>query len=180
MHVCKSWRWKETTRFICIILAVSSKIASWLQVYNASMACLNVRPAMQRCRDDCPVLIKLWTVELKILDLLLGATGYTKKTKQNLVYTVPYIKVVFNHQRKTHCYRQHCTQRNAPAFKLLRGGFWVFRPAGATRCTDESEIWHGWGDRRSTPCQISPPSVQRLGYTTPKTEIFTDIWSKYE
>jgi len=33
--------------------------------------------------------------------------------------------------------------------------FEVFRPAGATRCTDGGEIWHGGG----TPCQISPPSV---------------------
>jgi len=24
--------------------------------------------------------------------------------------------------------------------------FEVFRPAGATRCTDGGEIWHGWGD----------------------------------
>ena len=37
--------------------------------------------------------------------------------------------------------------------------FEVFRPAGATRCTDGGEIWH-WG------CQISPPSVQGIG--TPK------------
>jgi len=36
--------------------------------------------------------------------------------------------------------------------------FQVFRPAGATRCTDGGEIWHGGGDRRSPPpCQISPP-----------------------
>ena len=73
--------------------------------------------------------------------------------------------------------------------------FEVFRPAGATRCTDggeiwspppcqisppsvqreispplvQREIWHGGGD------QISPPSVQWLGYRTHKTEIFTQI-----
>ena len=29
--------------------------------------------------------------------------------------------------------------------------FEVFRPAGATRCTDGGEIWHGGGDRRSPP-----------------------------
>ena len=35
--------------------------------------------------------------------------------------------------------------------------FEVFRPAGATRCTDGGEIWHGGGDRRfPPPCQISP------------------------
>jgi len=33
------------------------------------------------------------------------------------------------------------------------------------RCTDGGEIWHGGGDFRSSPpppCQISPPSVQRV------------------
>jgi len=30
--------------------------------------------------------------------------------------------------------------------------FEVFRPAGATRCTDGSEIWHEGGDRRRGPC----------------------------
>ena len=49
--------------------------------------------------------------------------------------------------------------------------FEVFRPAGATRCTDWGEIWHGGGP----PCQISPQLVQRLGYRCPKTEIFTEI-----
>jgi len=44
----------------------------------------------------------------------------------------------------------------------------VFRPAGVTRCTDGGEIWHGGGCRSPPPCQISPPSVQRLGYRTPK------------
>ena len=54
--------------------------------------------------------------------------------------------------------------------------FEVFRPAGATRCTDGGEIWHGGGDRWSPPpCQISPPSVQQQGCRTPKIEIFTHI-----
>jgi len=47
--------------------------------------------------------------------------------------------------------------------------FEVFRPAGATRCTDGVEILHGGGDHRSPPPrQISPPSVQRQGCRTPK------------
>ena len=50
-----------------------------------------------------------------------------------------------------------------------RADFWVFRPAGATRCTDQGEIWHGGADRRSAPlCQISPWSVQGSGFTAPK------------
>jgi len=37
--------------------------------------------------------------------------------------------------------------------------FEVFRPTGATRCTDGGEIWHGGGDFWSPPpCQISPPT----------------------
>jgi len=52
-----------------------------------------------------------------------------------------------------------------------RANFWVFRPAGATRWTDPCEIWQGGADRRSAPpCQISPWSVQRWGFTAPKTE----------
>jgi len=54
--------------------------------------------------------------------------------------------------------------------------FQVFSPAGATRGTDWGEIWHGgWDQRSPPPCQISPPLVQRLGYRSPKTEIFTEI-----
>jgi len=57
--------------------------------------------------------------------------------------------------------------------------FEVIRPAGAPRCTDGGEIWHGWGDRKSPPpCQTSPPSVsvQRQGCRTAKIAIFTQIW----
>jgi len=39
--------------------------------------------------------------------------------------------------------------------------FEVFRPAGATRCTDGGEIWHGGGDRRS-----SMPNFTPIGATT--------------
>ena len=54
--------------------------------------------------------------------------------------------------------------------------FQVFRPVGATRCTDGGEIYHGGGDQTSPPTrQISPPSVQRQGCRTPKIEIFTQI-----
>ena len=47
---------------------------------------------------------------------------------------------------------------------ISEADFEVFCPAGATRCTDWGEIWHG----SPFPCQISPPSVQRLRYRTPK------------
>ena len=59
------------------------------------------------------------------------------------------------------CYRQHCTQRKAPVFKLLlEADFEGFRPAGAIRCTDGGEIWKGTEGPRGS-CQISLPSVQR-------------------
>jgi len=44
-------------------------------------------------------------------------------------------------------YRQHCAQRNAPVFNLLRGRFWGFSPTGAIRCTDGGEIRHEGGNR---------------------------------
>jgi len=59
-----------------------------------------------------------------------------------------------------------------------RPGFGVFRPAGATRCTDQGEIWHWGADRRSAPlCQISPWSAQRWGLRPPKLKKwnFTNI-----
>ena len=37
---------------------------------------------------------------------------------------------------------------NRRLFHLLRSRFDLFRPTGATRCTDRSEIWHGGGDQR--------------------------------
>ena len=56
--------------------------------------------------------------------------------------------------------------------------FEVFRPAGATRCTP-MEVKFGMEERRGPKapplCQISPPSVQRLGYRTSKLKLFTEI-----
>ena len=64
------------------------------------------------------------------------------------------------------------------ARKLLKRPILRFlRPAGATRCTDggvkfgteEGTEMARRGDLRSPPpCQISPPSVHRQGYKTPK------------
>ena len=51
--------------------------------------------------------------------------------------------------------------------------FEVFRPAGATCCTDWGEIWHGGpssvGTEVPRPCQISPPSVQHVAPAGRKT-----------
>jgi len=42
--------------------------------------------------------------------------------------------------------------------------FEVIRPAGATRCTDGGEIWHGGGHQRShPPCQTSPHRCNNKG-----------------
>jgi len=76
-------------------------------------------------------------------------------------------------------YRQHCALRKPP---VSEADFEVFHPAGATRCTDGVKFGVEEGtevNRRSPPPrQISPPSVQRQGRRTPKTEIFTHIWPK--
>ena len=84
--------------------------------------------------------------------------------------------------RNQHHFLLPAALREAQTCRYLvysEANFEVFRPAGATRCTDGGEIWHGGGHRRSPPpCQISPPSVQRQGCRTPKIEIFTQIWPK--
>jgi len=47
--------------------------------------------------------------------------------------------------------------------------FEVFRPAGATHCTDGGEIWHGGGDLWSlSPCRISPHRWNDKGVGPPK------------
>ena len=64
------------------------------------------------------------------------------------------------------CRRQLCRY-----FVYSRADFGVFRPAGATLCTDQGQIWQEGGDHRSAPpCQIWPWSVQGWGFTAPKTE----------
>ena len=69
-----------------------------------------------------------------------------------------------------------CTAQACQYLIYSEADFEVFRPAGATRCTDWGEIWRGGGDLRSPPPrQISPPSVQQQGCMAPKTEIFTQI-----
>jgi len=62
-------------------------------------------------------------------------------------------------------YRQDLPQAALPVLFLLTADFWAFRPAGATRCTDQGDIWHG-----APRCQISPWSVQGWGFTAPKSE----------
>ena len=82
--------------------------------------------------------------DLRILELFPAAE---RSTYSDAVYSLP------------------AALREAQTCRYLvysEANFEVFRPAGATRCTDGAEIWHGGGDRRSPPpCQISPPSVQR-------------------
>ena len=46
-----------------------------------------------------------------------------------------------------HCYRQHCAQRKAPVFNLLRGRFWGFSPR-------RDETLHRWG--WNTPIGATP------------------------
>jgi len=41
--------------------------------------------------------------------------------------------------------------QNAGYLSYSEADFEVFRPAGATRCTDGDEIWHGGGDQSSVP-----------------------------
>ena len=84
-----------------------------------------------------------------------------------------------------HHYRQHCTQRKALAYKLLRGQFWGLSPHRG----DKLHRW-GWNlVQRSrplgpllhttiTPCQVSPHWCNDKGIGSPKTELFTEILPK--
>jgi len=40
-------------------------------------------------------------------------------------------------------YRQHCTQRKAPIYKLFRGLSWGFSPRRGDTLHRWSKIWHG-------------------------------------
>ena len=49
----------------------------------------------------------------------------------------------------------------------------VFRPAGATHCTDSCETWHGRRARGSAwLCKISPQSAQGVGMRPPNMKNF--------
>ena len=92
-------------------------------------------------------------------------------------------------------YRQHCAQRKQPV--LLRGWFWVFRSAGATRCTDWGEIWRGRVDlgpvlhakfyrHRCNNMGIGPPNAkfllrfyQKLEYKHHAGRIRCEIFTKF-
>ena len=58
-------------------------------------------------------------------------------------------------------YRQHCEQRKAPVFNYAESDFEVFRPAGATRCTDGGEIWHGGVDRNYAGTRADQQKILR-------------------
>ena len=54
---------------------------------------------------------------------------------------------------------------NLPVFSLLRGRFWGFRPAGATRCTDGGEIWWNlvkFHPHRCNDKGVGPPKFKFL------------------
>jgi len=60
------------------------------------------------------------------------------------------------------CYRQHCAQRKAPIFQLLRGRFWCFSP-------HKGNSLHRWRWNSAWTAMLNfTPSVQRYGYRTPK------------
>jgi len=80
-------------------------------------------------------------------------------------------------------YRQHCALRKLPVFNVLRGRFWGFSPCRGDklhRC-----VWNlAWRKGLKVP-SFGPllhakfhPYRCNDGRRTPKTEIFTQIWSK--
>jgi len=65
-------------------------------------------------------------------------------------------------------YRQHRVQSE--------GDFEVFRPTGATRCTDRGEIWCGGLDGPLILARFYPIGAGRH-YRTQKTENYTKFWN---
>jgi len=71
-------------------------------------------------------------------------------------------------------YRQDLPQAALSVSSYSRAGFGVFRPAGATRCTDQSEIWQRGAVRSSLPnftligsevWVYGPQNVKKLNFT---------------
>jgi len=60
-----------------------------------------------------------------------------------------------------------------PVLNLLTGQNQVFRPAGATRCTNSCQTWQGRRARGSAwLCKISPQSPQGVGMRPRKYQKF--------
>ena len=66
-----------------------------------------------------------------------------------------------------------------------KADFEVFRPAGATRCTDGGEIWRGGGDR-SNDKGVGPPKLkfllrfdQNVEYKRPAGRVPCAIFTKF-
>jgi len=73
-------------------------------------------------------------------------------------------------------YRQHCAQRNAPVFKLLREQFWGYSPRRGDTLHRWGGIWHGRRDRRSPPpCQISPHRCNNKGTGPQNWNFYSDL-----
>ena len=72
------------------------------------------------------------------------------------------------------CYRQHCTQRSTPVFKLLRGLFWGFSPRRGDMLHRWGEIWHEGPLLRA---KFHLHRCKDKGIRPPKLK-FTEIWSK--
>ena len=107
----------------------------------------------------------------------------SKKRKKQSVDAKPYTDEVLKKRKKkkviiffvtawyaeTYHYRQHCAKRNDPVFNLLRPILRFFARQGR----HVAPIGVKFGvEEVPPPRQISPQSVQRLGYRSPKTEIF--------
>jgi len=66
-------------------------------------------------------------------------------------------------------YRQDLPQAALPVCFYSRPNFGVFRPAGATRCTDQGQIWQGGADRSPSLPNFTLIG-SGVGFTAAKTE----------
>ena len=82
---------------------------------------------------------------------------------------VCYLQVISSYSLLFSCYRQDLPQAALPVFRLLTGRFGVFRPAGATRCTDQGQIWQGeWTVGPLLPAKFDLDRFRGGGLRPPK------------
>jgi len=74
---------------------------------------------------------------------------------------------------KSDIYRQHCAQHNAPVLSYSQADFEIFRPTGATRCTDGVKF--GAEERTFGPLLHANFHPHQWGIGHPKLKFFTEI-----
>jgi len=152
-QICGLWPWsgdtvqpsgwnlvgKSTTQLRCSLWSVKSTTQLRCSLWSVKST-TQLRCSLWSVKSTTQLRCSLWSVK--------GSVYPTSFAMTSLVVVVA-----------ISCYRQHCAQRKAPVYQLLRGRFWGF-----SSCRGDTLHWWGWnfaGRRSTPPCQISPPLVRR-------------------